>query len=257
MRPYDLQDPRIHVSETSCSSVTLQMVPLCVRASHPPAKEDGTISQLDFLPSSSHSSLAPSSMGWPAFSLPDGPERRGVHMHVLPHGHGERESGAEGSKRKGRCRLPGEVWLSLVHCLITTVIHNINTATHMFCFSREQRFRSAGSQRNVVCRVLFKSLNSLCLRPGSVGCALVAGTRKSQWLRTGERVSPPATGVSGVSAHYSHHGWQSRQSLDMPVRKIRAPEGLIKQLNALQTSWGRTWSHTRMAESACSLPVSA
>lgn len=160
--------------------------------------------------------------------------------------------GREGAGSLARC---GSHYIALFYNNSNTV--TLIQVTHRFCFSREQRFRSAGWQWNVVCRVLFQSSSSPPSTSDSIGCTLVTGTRKYQWFRTGKSFSSCYRGLGRLWSLQSPRLTEQTESLGMPARKIRALEGLPRQLMPWQTSWGRTWAHTCTAEAACSRPVSA
>lgn len=110
MRPYDLQDPRIHVSETLCSSVTLT-VPAGGHPVH-------IVLRFTWGNSPWHHQL------WidEHFPFADCSEWRSVHMHVFPHWYGKCKSGAERSKRKRRCWFPSQVWLWLYYFIVTVIL---------------------------------------------------------------------------------------------------------------------------------------
>lgn len=181
MRPYDLQDPRIHVSVTLGSSVPLVVSwSSCVSVPQSQlGKEDGATSKLDFVTLTAF-------WDWHQlwidrhFPFPDCSERRSIHVHVFPHWYGKRKSGAERAKRKRSCWVPSQVWLRR-HGFAGR--HGGRDAVHLCC-PVEQRWLSGGSQLNLVClqaafwlvcAVLYKSLNS-SITQDSWGYAVVTGT---------------------------------------------------------------------------------
>lgn len=140
------------------------MVSPCICSPQSPAQEDETTSKVDFM-------IFTLCLDWyqlwldPCFPFPDCSERRSVHVHVFPHWYGECQSGAERSKGKGRCWVPGQVGFHYTALLLVTVIHIVRT----FCVSVEKRLQGDDSQLKVfglqktfwlVCTVLFQSLNS-------------------------------------------------------------------------------------------------
>lgn len=104
MRPYDLQDPRIHVSVTfGVLSVTLVVSWLSSYVSAPQSQlgknQDGATSKLDFMTLTPFLDWHQLWIDW-HFPFPDCSEWRSIHVHVFPHWYGKRKSGAERSKRK-------------------------------------------------------------------------------------------------------------------------------------------------------------
>lgn len=258
MRPYDLQDPRIHVSVTLGSSVTLVVSwsSSCVSVPQSQlAKEDGATSKLDFM------TLTPF-LDWQLwidrhFPFPDCSEWRSIHVHVFPHWYGKCKSGTERSKRKRSCWVPSQVWLWLYGFTISNGNRN---PVHLVLSCRAE-WPSGGSQLNVVClqdafwlvcTMLFKSLNS-SVTQDSWGYAVVIGTPKYQWLR---RVTMFFSScflsimVLGCSAHCSYPGWQS----SFLCQWEEPLSGLEWQWDPGKPCGARTWSHVS-AESGSSLPV--
>lgn len=238
MRPYDLQDPRIHVSVTFGSSVTLVVSWSSSYVSVPQSqlgKEDGATSKLDFMTLTPFLDWHQLWIDW-HFPFPDCSEWRSIHVHVFPHWYGKRKSGAERSKRKRRCWVPSQVWLWLYGFTISDGNRNLV----YLVLSCKAEWQSGGSQLNVVClqdafwlvcTMLFKCLNS-SITQDSWGYAVITGTPKYQWLRRVTMFfSSCFVSIMGLGLLFSLQLPWLTQQLPVPVRR------------ALEWSWMavRSW----------------